>query len=86
MQNCGHDKDAGVHCRLCMHNFLLHTGIGVAKTSLSILQYLMLMNVMKVPLDVIRHVQTHCLAMSAPATQAISWPVMNMDVMVSIHA
>ena len=46
----------------------------------------MLMSVMKVPLDVIRHVQTQSLAMPAPATQAISWPVIDMDVMVNAHA
>lgn len=38
---------------------------------------------MKVSLDVIRHVQTHCLAMSAPVAWVINWPVIDMDVMVS---
>ena len=53
--------------------------------SLSNMQCLMLMSVMKVPLDAIRHVQTHCLAMSAPVAKAISWQVMDMGVMVRMY-
>ena len=66
--------------------FLLHTGIGVDEKlyllTLTCMQYLKLMSVMKVPLDAIRRAQTHGLAMSVPATQAISWLVIDTDVKV----
>ena len=41
------------------------------------------MNVQKVPLDVLKHVQIQCLVMSAPVNKAIDWQVIDMAVTVS---
>ena len=41
------------------------------------------MSVMKILMDVLRHVQILCLVMSAPVDQAINWQVTDGDAMVS---